>query len=104
MGIYTNTDFARRVTLRSAANREPVNLDGFTLTMTVKALRSDAEAALVLSPAIVDAAGGVFEIRMTAAQTAALAPGDYAFDVVRTDNGQRVRLMGGRLVVKRGVS
>lgn len=108
MSIFTKADWSRGVTLRSKATRAPISLAGWALEMVVKATRADDAALATLSTAngglVIDSvASGRFEILMTAEQTTAIGAGDRVFAIYRTDNGQRQRLMSGRLTVAEGI-
>lgn len=108
MAIYTKADYSRGVTLRDRATRQPIPIAGWALEMVIKNTRADAAALLTLSTATrgltLDAVNtGRFVIAMTKDDTTAIGAGDKVFAIYRTDGGQRVRVLSGRLVVREGV-
>tara|TARA_R100000734_G_C3302419_1_gene92940 strand:- start:266 stop:595 length:330 start_codon:yes stop_codon:yes gene_type:complete len=55
--------------------------------------------------AVTDAAAGTFTLSLTDAQTAALDPGTWVYDVVMTDaSGKKTRLLQGNAFVSQGVT
>lgn len=88
---------------------EDTSISGWTLVFTVRARRDpDLDTLLTKSTTastitITDAAAGVFTLTLTAAQTLALGPGRYAFDVWRTDSGSEKPLILGTFTVEQAV-
>lgn len=83
-------------------NRNPVDVTGWTWRCDL------ADAAGVVAAVDVDTADaviGVLQLAMTAATTAGLALGDYAFDLEATDPTPNTRtLVAGRVRVREDVT
>lgn len=75
-----------------------VNISGWTLVFSLRVI--GAAVLLQVSGAVTDAAGGVFTVSLTKAQTAALSRGTYDFDIWRTDSGSESRLVYGKAIVE----
>ena len=68
----------------TAKSSAPKNTTGFTARMQVRAKFNSSTAALNLTSSnggIVVSSNGVFSLHVTAAQTAAIPPGKYVYDV-----------------------
>lgn len=68
---------------------DPVDLTGYTITSTLKSQESNA-VVQALTVAVTDAAGGLFEVRATATETATWPPEAVAFDVRIADGAGTV--------------
>lgn len=109
MAIRTNADFTLGFTVRKRKTKEPVPLDGWSMEMQMRRRRDDPVAALTLTTEnggiVITDTPGRFEIRIPHGQTNTLEAGvDYAFDVLRTDNGRRDWIVGGTIPTKAGVT
>jgi hypothetical protein len=77
----------------------PEDITGWTLVMSIKEFLTDSVALVTATGAPTDAANGVFAVLLTAAQTL-LAPGDYHYDIWRTNAGSECVLSIGVLKIK----
>lgn len=80
------------------------SIAGWTLVFTVAAAFDQAPPKLLtVTPTIVDGPNGVLRVDLTAAQTAGLAVGHYAFDLWRTNPGSEEVLALGAFLVEPNV-
>jgi hypothetical protein len=81
----------------------PQDMTGWGLTCSVK---NQLGGPLQFNPAvtITDAGRGQFQASLPRAQTSTLAPGDYVWDVRRTDSGSNTVLAHGELTCKQPVT
>lgn len=81
------------------------SISGWTLAFTVR----NSDGTLMVSKTtasgitITDAGAGIFTIALATADTGAIPPGVYDFDVWRTNSGNETRLAYGPLVVDKQV-
>ena len=114
MGALYRADFAVR---NNADWRQPFhladggqnwNLTGATIRLSLKKQRASSVPDLVLSIGsgivLLDAAQGLFEIRVLAAALGGLPPGTYDHDCLIAQDGVTTALMEGVVRVERGVS
>ncbi len=83
-----------------------INLTGATLKWMAKRRRNDADVDALISKAIgtgitvTNAAGGVAEVAITAANTNAIVPGAYYWELQSVDAAAKTHtLAGGRIVI-----
>jgi hypothetical protein len=77
-----------------------VNLTGGTIAAQIRAGYDDAAAVASFTPAITNAAGGLFTLALSAAATAALSARTYVYDVTLTRADATVlRLVQGTVTV-----
>lgn len=82
----------------------PTDITGWTLTGTIKD-KLGGTTQFTYTPTITDAGRGVFTVSWTRGQTSALAaPGDYVWDVRRTDSGKNTVLAHGQIKLKQPVT
>src|SRR4051794_1726099 len=81
----------------------PTDISGWTLSSTVKD-KLGGTTQFTPTYAITDAGRGVFTLTWTRAQTSALTPGDYVWDVRRTDSGFNKVLAHGEATCKQPVT
>jgi hypothetical protein len=70
------------------------DISGWTIAIYVKKSPSDAGYAITKAGTLVTPAGGVFKIAMSASDTM-IAPGNYVYDIWRTDVGSECVLSRG---------
>lgn len=106
MAWYRGEAYSITDTVRNTAGTA-VAITGWALAFTV---RSDFDSDTVLLSkttgsgiTITSGSGGVMTITITAANTLALAAGEYVYDVQRTDSGSEALLTIGTLRVKPAV-
>lgn len=76
------------------------DITGWTFLLTVsKQANSSTGKVLQATPTVTTAAAGVFGVSLSSIVTAALAPGQYFWDVWRNDAGQERMLACGVFVV-----
>jgi hypothetical protein len=81
----------------------PQDITGWTMTGTVKdKLGGTTQFTFTLS--ITDAGRGLFQASWSRSNTSGLSPGDYVWDVRRTDNGSNTVLANGQAHVKQPVT
>lgn len=102
VNIYKGNDwvisFSPNVTVTNT------NISGWTLSFNVR-LRYSLAIILTKTPVITSAAAGLFTVTGAAADTTGAAPplstpGDYVYDVARTDSGAQDTLAIGTFTVK----
>lgn len=90
------------------SNNVPVNLTGFTAKMQLRQNYNSTAADLTLSSANGDitivGATGTVTVNATAAQTAALSPGFYVYDLELTSGLNISRLIQGQVTVAEQVT
>jgi hypothetical protein len=108
MAIYTNlvadqgTNFDARVQLQSADGNN-IDLTGYTVSSFIKK-SFNSSTSYDFNASIVNLTG-VVGLSLSAAETAAMKPGRYVFDVViSTQSGTRTRVLEGQLEILAGVT
>lgn len=90
------------------SNNVPVNLTGFTAKMQLRQNYNSTAADLTLSSAngdiIIVGATGTITVNATAAQTGALSPGFYVYDLELTSGLNISRLIQGQVTVAEQVT
>ena len=71
------------------------------VTFTVKRTPEDTTAAITQSASVANAAEGYLDVALSNAQTAALAPGVYVYELCRVNAGAITVLSHGSLTVHR---
>lgn len=84
--IDQGSDFSTSITINDDNTNLPQNLYGYTVTSSLRRSLLSPNAAANLTCHVYDSANGEILIMMPAANTAALRPGTYLFDV-KTQNG-----------------
>lgn len=85
----------------------PVNLTGYTAHMQVRqALGApvEVEASTTAGGIALGGTSGTITVQLTDAQTAALAPGKYIYDLILDSGAEVTRLVQGSLTVEAGVT
>jgi hypothetical protein len=98
---YKGEDYVARGTHK--ASRSPgapvVDISGWTMVFTVRALPTNTNHLLEATPAIVSGPAGTYTITLTAAETLALGVGQFHCDVWRTNSGAQTEMAVGRLTI-----
>jgi hypothetical protein len=81
----------------------PTDVTGWTLTGTVKD-KLGGTVQFTFTPSILDAGRGWIQVTWPRSNTSALTPGDYVWDVRRTDSGKNTVLANGEATVKQAVT
>jgi hypothetical protein len=81
----------------------PQDITGWTLTGTVRN-QLGGTSQFTFSPSVTDAGRGVFTASWSRSQTSGLSPGDYVWDIRRTDSGKNTVLAHGQITVKQPVT
>lgn len=94
------------ILVTNGATGAVVNLTGATLKWMTKRRRNDADVDALITKAIgtgitvTNAVGGVAEVAITAANTNAITPGAYYWELQSVDAGSKTHtLAGGRIVI-----
>jgi hypothetical protein len=102
--INAGATFSQQFELAQSDDSAPLNLVGYTLAGQIRK-HSGSSSHTTLAVNAMDAAGGVILIALTPAQTTALKPGRYVYDVVITDAaGDKTRVVEGSVLVREGVT
>lgn len=106
---YTNADFTRKLEFTNPATGQAIDLTGSTHVMQVRKTPEDSGVVLECSTtnsriATTNAATGRYQISVSKAVMAAIAPGTYVYDYVVTQGGTATRMFGGDFVVAQGVT
>lgn len=107
MKVYEGATF--NLTPRWKIDGSYVNVTGYSATLTVRNSPSSSTSIIVLSSAngriTVGGTNGQFTLALTAAETGALTPGNYVYDLeVTAPNGTVTRLLEGGFTVYEGVT
>lgn len=98
--VEQGTTYSKRLVWKDK-NRRPINIVGWSARMHIRKTVADSVVILELTSAngrIAFPAAGAIEIRLTAAETAALQPGVYDLEMVAPD-GSVTRLVEGKVIV-----
>lgn len=79
------------------------DITGWTISFRLKASLLDATVLLTIGAILTAPSSGIYTVPITAAQTAALPAGNYAYDIWRTDSGSAAPLNLGQCVIKGSV-
>ncbi len=102
--INAGATFSQQFELAQSDDSAPLNLIGYTLAGQIRK-HSGSSSHTTLAVNAMDATGGVILIALTPAQTTALKPGRYVYDVVITDAaGDKTRVVEGSVLVREGVT
>jgi hypothetical protein len=86
----------------------PLNLSGYTGTMTVRPFVGASTITVVASTAnglmVFDPANGRVTVTLSAATTGAIAAGRYAYDLVLNSGGTVTRYLEGKFIVTGAVT
>ena len=86
----------------------PLNLSGYTGTMTVRPFVGASTTTVVASTAnglmVFDAANGRVTVTLSATTTGAIAAGRYAYDLVLNSGGTVTRYLEGKFIVTGAVT
>ena len=97
-------DFASAVTLQ-ADDGSAINVTGYVFSSQMRKSYYSAIPAANLTINILDAANGVTELYLDAANTANIFPGRYVYDVLMKDTANQVtRVVHGIMTVTPGVT
>ena len=102
--IYTGTDFSQVFQLADDASESLLNLTGYSAIAKIKKHGNSSTTAATFSTSFTDITGGKVKISLTAAQTAALKPGRYYYDLLLYYNGENSRAVEGEVIVKKSVT
>jgi hypothetical protein len=97
--LEQGSQFKHQLTLKETTDGPPIDITGWTWEMQVRK-RTDDPAILTLTSDgngidIIDATNGIIEINVSSADTEALEPGTYKYDLEYTATGETVRLLEG---------
>ncbi len=104
MSVPSNISFfqGEDIQLNFALN-PPTDITGWTLTGTVQN-KLGGTTQFTFTPSIQDAGRGWFQASFPRTQTSNLPPGDYVWDIRRTDSGKNAVLAHGEITLKQPVT
>jgi hypothetical protein len=104
MSVPSNLSFFQGEDIQlNFAVTPPADITGWTLTGTVQNKLGGA-TQFTFTPSIQDAGRGWFQASFARAQTSNLSPGDYVWDIRRTDAGKNAVLAHGEITIKQPVT
>jgi uncharacterized protein YcnI len=104
MSVQSNLEFFQgEDILLTLTLTPPQDIAGWTLTGTVRD-KLGGTSQFTYSGTITDAGRGVFTVSWSRANTNLLTPGDYVWDIRRTDAGKNTVLAHGQITVKQPVT
>lgn len=92
--IYRGEDITLNFTMDPV-----VDISGWTLAYTIRDKHLTGSALASSVGTVTSGASGTFTVPITAAQSAAIDPGNYSWDVWRTDSGSASLLAHGDIIV-----
>ncbi len=102
--IYTGTDVDQVFVLADDASESLLNLTGYSAICKIKKHGNSASTTAEFTTSFTDVTGGKVKISLSAAQTAALKPGRYYYDLLLYYNGENSRAVEGEIIVKKSVT
>lgn len=84
LSVLKGDDLTRSFTIKDE-NDNPIDITGWTFLAQLRVRPSDAAVVETWTVTITNAAGGAFDMKLTAAKTGAMTPGTYVWDLQRTD-------------------
>jgi hypothetical protein len=104
MSVPSNLSFFQGEDIQlNFALTPPTDITGWTLTGTVQN-KLGGSTQFTFIPSIQDAGRGWFQAGFARAQTSNLSPGDYVWDIRRTDSGKNAVLAHGEITIKQSVT
>jgi hypothetical protein len=102
ININKHSTFSRGFQVKE--NDVILDLSGYSVAAALKE-NFRATTSTDFTVAISDASQGLFNVSLTDAQTGALDPGTWRYDIVMTDSsGNKTRLLEGRAFINQGVT
>jgi hypothetical protein len=102
--VYQSRSYTLRLTIKDKATGDPIDLTGSTFASQLRRYRSSTDVAAAFTFDLTNAATGVVVMSLSPAQTAALAPGPYRWDVDQLVAGVPNPLAQGELIVEGDVT
>jgi hypothetical protein len=104
MSVQSNLEFFQgEDVLLTFTLTPPQDMTGWTLAGTVRD-KLGGTSQFTFTPTVTDAGRGIFTATWSRSNTSALAPGDFVWDVRRTDSGKNTVLAHGQITVKQPVT
>ena len=101
--VYTHTNFEQVFVLENEEGNNRLKLSGYTGAAQFR--RYPGATASSFSFSVTDASLGKIKISLTPAQTAAINPGKYFYDIKLTKpDGTKIRVVEGQMTVKKAVT
>lgn len=103
--IQQGADYIQRVTVKESVSQVPVNITGCTVRGMVRVNYEDVAPVATFTCTIIDAVGGVFEFKLSSAQTTILdfETGYYDVEIVYPSTVVD-RLLQGKAVLSKEVT
>jgi hypothetical protein len=102
--IHTGTDFEQTFLLANEIDERRLILSGYSVVSKMKRYPKSS-TSISFTCSITDANAGRVRLSLTSAETAALKPGRYYYDVVITDSSsKKTRVVEGEVFVKKAVT
>jgi hypothetical protein len=97
--LEQGSQFKHRLTMQESETGPPIDITGWTWEMQIRK-RVDDPAILTLTSDgngidLIDETNGIIEINVSSADTEALEPGTYKYDLEYTNGTETVRLLEG---------
>jgi hypothetical protein len=102
--INTGANFSQLFTLEGFATNSSFDLTNYTVASQMRKW-SGSTSAISFTATVESESAGQILIRLTAAETSAIKPGRYIYDVVITDEfGVKNRVIEGMVLVREGAT
>jgi hypothetical protein len=102
--VNSGTDFNQIFTLQSSSSNSALNLNGYSVKAQMRK-HAGSTGVTTFTSSIYDANYGKIQIGLSTTSTSSLKPGRYVYDVVITDNANKMsRVVEGMVLVREGVT
>jgi hypothetical protein len=103
--VNAGSDFSQTFTLEGSDTNSAFNLTDYTVAAQMRKWAGSSTSTSFNSSIEIPSTSGRILIELTAAQTTAIKPGRYVYDVVITDiSGTKNRVIEGMVLVTEGVT
>jgi hypothetical protein len=103
--INSGSDFSQTFTLEGSDTNSAFDLTGYSVESQMRKWAGSSNATSFTTDVEIPSTAGKISIRLTAAQTTAIKPGRYVYDVVIIDEyGVRNRVIEGMVLLTEGVT
>jgi len=93
------TTFNYTIVLNDDDTNANLNIAGYSISSQMRRSHYSVNATANITCTIVDASNGVFNVSLTAGETANITPGRYVFDIIYDTGSQVVRALEGTVRV-----
>lgn len=102
--VDQGTDFNYQIVMHDSTNNSNLDISGYTFSGQVRRSIYSANVTANLTITLVDGANGVFNISMTAANTANIEDNRYMYDIKYDTGSEVVRALQGQMFVSGAVT